>query len=95
MSDSDSFVDRVVSVMPSVPVPAILKRKPRAAAKPTLAVQKKQLGALQKALGKLVKDVEKLAKSIAAQEKKAAAAVKPAVKRSAKRPVRKAAAKRK
>jgi hypothetical protein len=47
---------------------------------------------LQKALGRLVKDVDKLAKSIAAQEKKTA---KPAVKRAAKRPVRRAAAKRK
>ena len=92
MSDTESFVDKVVSVIPSVAVPEILKRKRKPKAKPTLASQKKQLGVLQKALVKLVKDVEKLAKSIAAQEKKTA---KPAVKRAAKRPARRAAAKRK
>jgi hypothetical protein len=92
MSDSDSFVDKIVSVIPSVPVPEILKKRRKPKAKPTLAGQKKQLGVLQKALGRLVKDVEKLAKSIATQEKKTA---KPAVKRAPKRPVRKAAAKRK
>jgi hypothetical protein len=92
MSDSDSFVDKVVSVIPSVSMPEMLKRKRKPKAKPTLAAQKKQLGALQKSLGKLVKDVEKLAKSIVAQEKKTA---KPAMKRAAKRPARRAAAKRK
>ncbi len=59
MSDSDSFVDKVVSVLPSVSMPEILKRKRKPAAKPTLAGQKKQLGMLQKSLGRLVKDVEK------------------------------------
>lgn len=91
MSDTDSFVDKVVSVIPSVPVPEVLKKRRKPAAKTSLAAQKKQLGTLQKALGKLAKDVDRLARTIAAQEKKA----KPVVKRAAKRPARKAAARRK
>jgi hypothetical protein len=95
MSDTESFVDKVVSVIPSVAVPEILKRKRKPRAKLTLAAQKKQLATLQRALGRLVRDVDRLVKSIAAQEKKAKPAVERVAKRAAKRPVRRAAAKRK
>jgi hypothetical protein len=92
MSDSDSFVDKVVSVIPAISMPSIMKKKRKVVVN-TLAARKKELGVLQKALGKLVKNVEKLAKSITTEEKKTAR--KPAVKRAAKKPVRKPAAKRK